>query len=95
MQRSRVGVMLVGVYLVAVLLSIGLIVVSGEALSGIWLVILTLPWSLLFTPVLDAISPSLAGSWVSYVLFASGALINAAIIYALVVSIGRLLRRTR
>jgi hypothetical protein len=73
----RLPTILTAIYLILVLLSIIPIFTGADALSGIFAILLTLPWSALLSNLLPG-SGSVA---VGLLVVAVGAAVNAAIIY--------------
>lgn len=57
-MKQRIPVIVAGVYMVLALASVGIVLASEEALSGVFLVFLGLPWSIAATAGIDAISPA-------------------------------------
>ncbi|MCB0212116.1 MAG: hypothetical protein KDJ52_22425 [Anaerolineae bacterium] len=79
---NNLPITLVIVYLVLVILSIIPIFTSDDALSGIFAVILTAPWSALFGNLLP--SSVFDNTARGLLLIIIGAIINAALLYAFV-----------
>ena len=73
----KLPIILTVIYLVLVVLSIIPIFTGDDALSGIFAVTLTLPWS----PLLSSLLPDSGSVAVGLLVVAVGAAINAAIIY--------------
>ncbi|GIK43639.1 MAG: hypothetical protein BroJett011_74720 [Chloroflexota bacterium] len=73
----KLPVILTAVYLTLVLLSIIPIFTSNDALSGIFAIVLTIPWS----SILSNLLPGSGSVAVGLLVVAIGAAINAAIIY--------------
>lgn len=73
----RLPTILTAIYLILVLLSIIPIFTGGDALSGIFAILLTLPWSALLSNLLPGSGSVAVGLLVVVV----GAAVNAAIIY--------------
>ena len=70
-------------YLVLVILSaLPLVLPNSDALSGIFLVVMTFPWSGLNVVLFDAIDPNLLDTGIGLIGITIGALLNASIIYA-------------
>ncbi len=97
---SKFGLVLAGVYLLAVAASVIWTSLSaqenpaGLVESGLLAFYLTLPWSLIFAVVLEIVSPGLIDSYLSLlVMIFISAAINAAFLYFLGSSLTR--RRTR
>jgi hypothetical protein len=83
-KSSKIPFVIVVVYLVLVLLATISIFTGDDPLDAILLVVLTLPWSFLITPLVDAISPSLFDNVVVGVSVGLvGAGINAVLLYLL------------
>jgi len=81
---KRIPLIVVVVYFALVLLATIPVFTGNDPLNAIFLVVLTLPWSFLITPLVDAISPSLFGNIIIGVLIALiGAAINALLLYLL------------
>ena len=81
-MSQKIPPVLVAIYLIVVLLSAILIFTGDDPLDAIFLVVLTLPWSFLITPLVDAISPSLFENVIIGVLIGLiGAAINAVLLY--------------
>ena len=74
---QKLPIILTAIYLILVLLSIIPIFTGEDALSGIFAIVLTVPWSSLFSNLLPGGGSVTAG----LLLVAVGAAINAAIIY--------------
>jgi len=80
--KSRIPALLAGIYVALVVLSIVPVFIGGDALSGVFGVVLALPWTVLLTRVVDAINPSaFDGITAGLVMIVIGGTINAAIIY--------------
>ena len=79
---KKIPAILAGVYGALVLLSIVPIFTEEDALSGVILIVLGLPWTALMTRAVDAINPNafdnVAGG---FALGLAGCAINAAVIY--------------
>jgi hypothetical protein len=73
----KLPTILTAIYLILVVLSIIPIFTGDDALSGIFAVTLTLPWS----PLLSGLLPDSGSVAVGLLVVAVGAAINAAIIY--------------
>lgn len=73
----KLPLILTGIYLVLVLLGIIPIFTGGDALSGIFAIVLTMPWSSLLSSLLPGSGSVVMGLLVVVI----GAAINAAIIY--------------
>ena len=83
-KSSKIPFVIVVVYLVLVLLATISIFTGDDPLDAIFLVVLTLPWSFLITPLVDAISPFLFDNLVVGVSIGLiGAGINAVLLYLL------------
>ena len=81
---KRIPLIVVVVYFALVLLATIPVFTGNDPLNAIFLVVLTLPWSFIITPLVDAISPSLFGNIIVGVLIALiGAAINALLLYLL------------
>ena len=73
----KLPTILTAIYLILVVLSIIPIFTGDDALSGIFAIVLTVPWS----PVLSSLLPGSGSVAVGLLIVAVGAAINAAIIY--------------
>jgi len=81
-MSQKIPPVLVAVYLILVLLSTIPVFTGDDPLDAIFLVVLTLPWSFLITPLVDAISPLLFDNVILGVLIGLvGAAINAVLLY--------------
>jgi hypothetical protein len=73
----KLPIILTAIYLILVLLSIIPIFTGDDALSGIFAITLTLPWS----PILSSLLPDSGSMALGLLVVVVGAAINAAIIY--------------
>jgi len=73
----KIPTIVTAVYLILVLLSIIPIFTGDDALSGIFAIVLTVPWS----SILSSLLPGSGSVAVGLLVVAVGAVINAAIIY--------------
>lgn len=87
----RAPVIAVLVYLALVVVAVLLILVSDDSLSGVFAVILTLPWSVAVTSFVDAAGTDVDGAVSGTIGVVVGAAVKAAIIYA----VARLVARRR
>jgi hypothetical protein len=72
----------VGVYVLLLLISIVPVFTSGDALSGIFALLLTLPWSVLTFNAIAAIVPGFSeGAASGLIVFMVGGVVNAILIY--------------
>ncbi len=80
---NKIPPVMVTVYLVLAVLSAISVFTGDDPLNAIFLVLLTMPWSFLISPIVDAIN--LSGNIVAGVMIAMiGAAINACLLYVLV-----------
>jgi hypothetical protein len=80
--HDRIPAILTGVYAFLGALSLVPVFTGEGALSGIFLVLLGLPWTPLLSRVLEAVAPALSGGLVAGVaLGVIGIGVNAAIVY--------------
>ena len=83
-MRRRAPLIVAGIYMVLALASVGIVLASEEALSGVFLVFLGLPWSIVATAAIDAVAPAAFDiPIVGLVVGLSCAGINAGLLYAL------------
>lgn len=83
-MRSRIPAILAGLYALLGALSFVPVFAGEDALSGILVVLLGLPWTPLLSRVLDTVSPALSGGLaVGVVLGAIGIAVNTVIVYVL------------
>ena len=75
--RPRRSVWIPALYLLLVALALALPSLAGAPTAGVAGVLLTLPWSLVAVPVLDAIDPKLMDRGAGVALMALGAIVNA------------------
>ena len=75
---GKIPVIITTIYLILVVLSIIPIFIGDDALSGIFAIVLTVPWS----SILSSLLPGSGSVAVGLLVVAVGAAINAAIIYA-------------
>ena len=78
-MSCRLPVMLTVIYLILVLLSIIPIFTGDDALSGIFAITLTLPWS----AILSSLLPGSGSVVVGLLVVAIGAAINAVLLYTI------------
>jgi hypothetical protein len=82
--QRRIPAILAGVYALLGALSLVPVFTGDDPLSGIFLVVLGLPWTPLLSRVLDAVAPALSGGAAAGVaLGVVGIALNTAIVYFL------------
>ena len=83
-STNKIPLAVVAIYVLLVLLSIIPVFTGDDPLDAIFLVVLTLPWSFLITPLVDAINPSMFDNIIVGVTIGLiGAVINAVLLYKL------------
>ena len=81
-SKSKLPVILTSIYIVISILAFILMfaTMATESLSGIFVVLVAMPWTILFTPIIDAMG--LDSIALNTVFMALGVILNALLIYS-------------